>query len=706
MKPSYLFGVRPVSFVVLVTPVLLGLLSDFARAQGAEPAPEPTRLEELVVTATRTEVRRGDLAQQIEIIGAEQVQETPATFATDLLKKNTSVDVIQYPGGLSGVGLRGFRPQFSGINQQILLLVDGRPAGVTSLGNLPQANVGRVEVVKGSSSSVYGASAMGGVVNFITRRSQGPLQGSLDVRAGSFQTLRAGAHLGGSLSDRVDFDLGFDERSQYDDFDMGDGRRVVGDQVFGAGAERPFTSFETRSLFGRLGVAISDRWRLDVRAHGFMGSDVGSPGPESDGTGDQASNDADVFTFDVRASGRFAQHDLLITGFASWEERTGTDAVDGNLLLSSFGRETEFRGLQLRDSWRFAEGFKLVSGIDYEVVDATSTRIGAGGNRIGSFSPDERRETAGVYADLTWTTLEDRLILNGGLRADRIESELRPTVLRPDFVPGSSTFDTVNPRAGIVFYPRTALPLRLHASVGRGFVVPQVREIAGATDDIVGSQRRVTIGNPDLDPESSVSIDFGVGIEGDRFGADLTWFRMDIDDAIESVFTVNTSEYRETTYVNASSALAQGLEGTLQGDLSGWIGLQPGVFTVSSTATYYFDREQELPSGTAPLRNVARFKVNGSVDYDDGRFGVRLTARHANGMIDRDFSVGRIFTGGTGGAFVYPDVTILDVDFRYYLTPQQTLGFQVENLTDRYYFEKNDYPMQGRMLLASYRYSF
>ena len=253
-----------------------------------------------MVTASRAETERGDIPQQIEILSFDDIQKTPASFATDILKKNASVDVIQYPGGLSGVGMRGFRPQFSGINQQVLVLVDGRPAGATSLGNLPQSGIERIEVVKGSSSSVYGASAMGGVVNVITRRSQEGITGEAYARLGSYETVRAGFRAGGSLNDTLDFDIGVNERSQYDDFDLGDDALVIDDLTLGDGATRPFTSFQTRSAYARLGADLGPNWRADLRVMGFRGRDLETPGSESSGTSRQSTNDKDV-TVSMRA---------------------------------------------------------------------------------------------------------------------------------------------------------------------------------------------------------------------------------------------------------------------------------------------------------------------------------------------------------------------------------------------------------------------
>ena len=99
---------------------------------------------------------------------------TVAEDITDVLKKNSSVDIIQYPGVLAGVGIRGFRPSSgSGINQRTLTLFDGRPSGATNFASLQPYGVERIEVVKGPVSLFMDPQAMGGVVNIIPLRSDG-----------------------------------------------------------------------------------------------------------------------------------------------------------------------------------------------------------------------------------------------------------------------------------------------------------------------------------------------------------------------------------------------------------------------------------------------------------------------------------------------------------------------------------------------------
>jgi len=690
---------------IWVKPLVLAMgaiLSSQASAQSD--GSEGSRLESIVVTASRTEQRLGSIAASVEILDELDFQEISGTYLTDVLKKGSSVDIIEYPGGLSGVGLRGFRPEFSGTNKRVLILQDGRPAGFTSVGTAMRASVGRVEVLKGSASALYGSSAMGGVVNFISRRTEGDLQGTVSLGAGSFGTFNADARIGGSLTDRLSFDLSYAERTQDDDYDMGKESKIFGDFVQGGGATRPNTSFSHQSLYGRLSYDLNDDWRVEGQAHGYYSDDVYTPGGESAGVSNVGLKDIKGHAFDFSVQGTVGSHSLFARIYDSNEFDNSLDIDAGG--YKNGDRETDYRGFQLQDRWDITDTFNLMYGIDKEEVSNETRRFNAAGDRTRPFSPNDERETWGAFAEATLTLMDERLILNGGLRYDEITARVLPTLLRPDLTPGESTVDTTNPRAGVVFYPVADGPIRLHGSAGTGFVTPLANQLAGFFDDMVGDQRRVTLGNPNLEPEESDSYDLGIGYESQLLGADLTWFRIDTKNKIESVFTTNTPTYRQTDYVNASTARAAGWELTLQGDLGGLFGGEEGRWTFDMTATYFTDRSQELPGGEEPVRNVARFKINASLSYAQGPFRARLGARHVDGMIDRDFSTGRIFTNGAGGQFEYPGFTVFDAFASWNIDDKQQLALQVDNLEDEYYYEKNDYPFAGRNYTLTYRYAF
>ena len=150
----------------------------------------------MVVSVTRAAVLPGEIPQKIEVVSERELDLATGDELVDVLKREAALDVIQYPGLLAGVGIRGFRPQFSGINQRTLLLIDGRPAGLTNLAAIDLHTVERVEVLKGPASALYGSNAMGGAVNIITRRSRGPLAAEVRTEYGSWETFRGSVAAG------------------------------------------------------------------------------------------------------------------------------------------------------------------------------------------------------------------------------------------------------------------------------------------------------------------------------------------------------------------------------------------------------------------------------------------------------------------------------------------------------------------------------
>ena len=256
--------------------------------------------ESVVVTARRVETRIAETPQKIDVVDAADIERTVAADLTDVLKKNAGVDVVQYTGALSGIGIRGFRPQTSGINKRSLLLVDGRPAGVTNLATLLLDNVDRIEVLKGAASAVYGSSAMGGVVNVLTRQSRGQIGGTLRLGAGSFGTTEVAGRTGGSLASNVDFDATGSAFDQRDDIRMGNG------------VTRPSTKFKTYAGTARVGVDLHGDWRIEGRGDVYRGRDISTPPDIAAGTVGQGRKNIERNGGDARVTGRVRAHALSI----------------------------------------------------------------------------------------------------------------------------------------------------------------------------------------------------------------------------------------------------------------------------------------------------------------------------------------------------------------------------------------------------------
>jgi outer membrane receptor protein involved in Fe transport len=135
-----------------------------------------TLLQEVTVTASRTEQRLGDVPASVSVLRSEEIRQSPAVVADDVLRQIPTFSLFRRSSSLSsnpttqGVSLRGVGP--SGVSRTLVLL-DGIPfndpfGGWVYWTRVPLESVDSVEVVDGSSSSLYGNYAMGGVINIVT----------------------------------------------------------------------------------------------------------------------------------------------------------------------------------------------------------------------------------------------------------------------------------------------------------------------------------------------------------------------------------------------------------------------------------------------------------------------------------------------------------------------------------------------------------
>ena len=646
-------------------------------------------IDEVVVTGRRVEARRVETPQKIEIITARDIERTVANDLTDVLKKSSGVDVIQYPGLLSGIGIRGFRPQFSGINKRSLLLIDGRPSGVTNLATLRLDNVERIEVLKGPSSALYGASAMGGVVNAITKRSTGDIAGNALVTVGSFSMSEYAGHVGGSLSPSMDFDLAGNIHLQNGDFRMGNG------------VTRPATSFATYDGSARLGGALSNNWRLDGSFNGFVGRDIFTPGDVFDGESNQGSKDLERWTGDIRLTGQRGAHLLTATGFVASDQShssrvTSTNPADvGFLPFLSFERDNIWTGLQVRDTWNWRSGNSLSFGADYEWVGDKSKSYQRTGDRRGPFSADNTRTTIGVYAENTVRLNDGATVVSLGGRLDHITTETFDTPFKTGFTPSAAGFTTFNPSVG--FKQELTQDVRLHATVGRAFVPPSASRLTGFFEGFRGGRPQLTQGNPDLRPERSTGYDVGVEWFGRDVQLDVTYFQTHVADRIVGSVVISDPGPPApviVSYVNSLGSRMYGMELDYSHNLSSHV-------AVFSNVTHYFSRREELPNaGERNILNVASNTVRVGVDLDFARMSSRLSARYVEGRQDNDWNVAGI------PIIDYPDFTVVDFTTRYQLANAHALLLEMNNLFDEFYFEKKGFPLSGFAFALKYQLDF
>ncbi|MDC8758657.1 TonB-dependent receptor [Janthinobacterium fluminis] len=177
----------------------LGAATPAARAQQADASPM------LRVEITGSSIKRidGETALPVQIITREDIDRSGATTASELLKKvsaNTAPlsDGVSITDGTSGQrGFNGANLRGLGVSSTLILLNGRRLANFASpgdnagvdLNNIPSGAIQRVEILKDGASAIYGTDAIGGVINFITRRDYR----GVDVNASALATQHGGA---------------------------------------------------------------------------------------------------------------------------------------------------------------------------------------------------------------------------------------------------------------------------------------------------------------------------------------------------------------------------------------------------------------------------------------------------------------------------------------------------------------------------------
>lgn len=183
---------RPFVFTTLAT-VLAGAIPAFA---------ESGDMAAVVVTATRTPSRASEVLSDITVIGREEIERSGQTNLYELLGTQPGIQTLQSGGrGSSGtISIRGSN------SNQVLVLIDGQrmssaTSGTTALEHLPLDQIERIEILRGPGGSLYGADAVGGVIQVFTKQGEGQPAPTLYFGAGNYSTTIASAAYGGRVGD-------------------------------------------------------------------------------------------------------------------------------------------------------------------------------------------------------------------------------------------------------------------------------------------------------------------------------------------------------------------------------------------------------------------------------------------------------------------------------------------------------------------------
>ena len=450
----------------------------FAQGQAANAEED---VEDIIVQATRSGRRVQDEPVRVEVISREEIEEKilmrPGNIAMILTETGgLRVQVTSPALGAANVRVQGMAGRFTQILADGLPLYGGQASSLGLL-QIPPTDLGQVEVIKGAASALYGPSALGGVINLVSRRPGPALQGealmNATTRNGQDLTAYTAMPLDGSWSASVTGGFHRQNRQDIDDdgwIDMPQYRRwTVRPRLFHEGADGA-------SIFLTAGAMTEER---------SGGTLPGRTVPNGSAFTQAQNTDrfdgglvaklpvGDELSVHLRAAGMSQKHRHRF-GEVVENDRHGTLFAEASLA----GR---------------ADGTAWVGGVAWQ----------ADRFRSKTFSTfDYTYRTPGVFA--------------------QVEQEIGPTLT----LAGSARVDVHN-RYGTQFSPRLSLLYRVDSwtvrvSGGRGFYAPTpfVEEIEAA-----GLSRLERLG--DLDAEIARTASLDVGYKRGPVEANLTFFGSD-----------------------------------------------------------------------------------------------------------------------------------------------------------------------------------
>jgi len=519
--------------------------------------------EEIIVTGSRVPTEKKHAGASVSVVTGQELELHRPAAAWDALQFTPGVSFVQggTRGQLTSLFMRG------GESDHTLVLLDGFKLNDDGGGfpweTLPATGFGRVEILRGPGSALYGAEAMTGVVQVLTERGSGPPRLGLSSEAGSYGTFR-------ETSQFVGEDGPFAYNLNLSRFDMTDGRFKNSDVHA--------TAFAARLDWEQPGGV-----HLELVQH-VTGDEVGDY--KSDAIEDP----------NARVEHRRELTGLIFSGKIA-------DLVDSKLLLgrtlTSYVFDDRIDSLDTSDyrttkdlerlstEWQNSVKLyelgpavgKLSGGVAWE-EELGRAEAQASGAYISENHIDRTRWARAVYAEKR-LELWEALTIDAGARTEE-----------------HSTFGTeTSARVAAALWVEPS-GTRLHSSWGQGIKSPTFFENFDNSYYQIGGFTTYTVGNPRLRPEQVTSADAGIEqhLLADAVVAGITVFQNRFEDYINFKFDFPTS-----TYENAGRAEAEGIEYELALKPVKWARAR-GTLTITHTRAFTDDSALNFEDGKALIR--------------------------------------------------------------------------------------------------------
>lgn len=710
----------------------------------------------VVVTATRDEIEIEKAPAATSIVSQSEIERRNVQLLDQSLNMTEGVGVFRRDGisdGMSGVGMRGFSGRGSA-QIRTLVLVDGQPVnegyeGGVNWAVIPVREVDRIEVVRGAFSSLYGGSAMGGVVNVLTRPID-KTQAEFSSRYGSLDTFAYQARVSKRFFDKLGLALSYD-RSQVGGFQaqhvLVSGTAATTGQV--ATGAIPWLT-PTGGSTVQVGFRGANWWNLNT----WRGRAEYAPSRSTSlffqwihHRRDDGSDDYTTFLRD--ASGAAIDKGTYLVDAGGLKRITVSPS---SYLGGQGGLRTRIYNVRLLQSFGALTTLQLSAGLldtpsDFSVTlnsDATKSggtgtvtdRRGRGwhGNALlttrvaarhhVSAGTELRRDGSRSNEWLlpNWTIIDDRsrltaitqgksltsgvygqdqialterlnLVLGGRYDYWRTWDGMTDRFTTTDAAPFSArSASALTGKAAAVYQAPRGFTLR--ASVGSAFRNPSIFELYRSSTVLTIQ----LVPNPDLHPEKMRSWEAGIRKPfGARVHTEATYYENYVDDLIyRSRDLAADPSGRIRPLLNAGSSRTRGVETSVQARLLPWLQWKSNYTLQNPIIT----SNPGLPDTVGKrVPYVPQHMASSSLSAAGSKWFASLSGRYTSALFSTD--VNNDTTRGVPQA--YDPAFLMEAGLGYQVQRHLHLQVNVDNLLGRQYFIYTRVP--GRTAYVSMRFS-
>jgi outer membrane cobalamin receptor len=628
--------------------------------------------ETVLVTATRTGAPASQTGLSTTTFTAEEITRRQAPLVGDLLRTAPGTMVMQTgaPGGVTGLFVRGGESNYNAV------LLDGiplnEPGGTFNFNNLTTENIERIEMVRGANSALFGSDAMSSVVQLFTRRGA----------AGTSTAPAITAQLDGGNYATVHATVGASGVARRFDYSVSAARFSTDNRV-------PNSAFDNSTVSAAIGTPMRGNATLRGIVRAELGR-TGTPGQTAYGRPDlDASYEHDDVvggvTLDQDLSRSFHQR---ATYSLTSSRQASTNLVEDPPYTPAFGGSVssfEWYDYTFDSHTTLHRHFASYQG-DWHVAN----RGRAGDHRITVLA-DWNGERASLEDRLTSETSKASRD-NVGVAAQHQMLWQRLSTTVGARIEHNDSFGTaVVPRGSVVVTLRQSSArvgdTRLHAAAGLGIKEPTILQSFSTSPYFMG--------NPDLDPERSRTVEAGIEqrFAGDRAKLDVTWF----DNRYQNIIGLKPTGSYTSEYFNIGLTRARGAE--ISGDV-----VPVSTLRLRGGYTFLDSAILESTSDFSPVFAAGQwaFRRPRHSGFVQGSWGWRRVTADLTGTLIGRF-VDSDFASFTPPILENPGRTTWNARLTYRVTSKLTGVLAIDNLTGKDYQEPLGYQALQRAVRAGVR---